>query len=138
VDFERGFILLPDSKTGAKPVYLCAAAQQMLSSLPRIAGNPHVIPGEKKGAARADLKKPRAAVIGAADLEGVRIHDLRHSFASFGAGAKLGQPKREFLLQRQAAMQNARVSGLLGLVGDSEVTQIAAEAPNRAEFRIGN
>jgi hypothetical protein len=60
VDFERGVIFLPDSKTGKKPIYLSAA--------------------------------PWAAVIKAAGLDDLRIHDLRHSFASFGAGASLGLP----------------------------------------------
>jgi integrase len=92
VDFERGIIHLPDSKTGKKPIYLSAAAQTILGDLSRLKGNPFVIPGEKEGAPRADLKKPWAAVTKAAGLNGVRIHDLRHSFASFGAGASLGLP----------------------------------------------
>ena len=41
---------------------------------------------------RSDLKKPWAAVTKAAGLNGLRIHDLRHSFASVGAGAGLGLP----------------------------------------------
>lgn len=92
VDFERGVIFLPDSKTGAKPIYLSAAAQSVLNCLPRIEGNPYIIPGERTGAPRADLKKPWAALTHAAGLPGLRIHDLRHSFASFGAGASLGLP----------------------------------------------
>ena len=89
VDFERGLIQLPNSKTGAKPIYLSAAAQELLSDLPRIEGNPYIFAGKKKreteekdGAPRADLKQPWSAVTRAASLEGLRIHDLRHSFAS--------------------------------------------------------
>lgn len=92
VDLERGVIFLPDSKTGKKPIYLSAAAQAVLASLPRVDGNPHIIAGAKDGAPRADLKKPWRAVTRAAGLDGVRLHDLRHSFASFGAGASLGLP----------------------------------------------
>jgi integrase len=83
---------LRDSKTGRKPVYLSAAAQAVLAGLPRVGGNSYIIAGAKDGAPRADLKKPGAALTRAAGLEGVRIHDLRHSFASFGAGASLGLP----------------------------------------------
>jgi integrase len=90
VDFERGILFLPDSKTGRKPVYLSAPALEVLASLPRLEGNPHIIAGLKDGAPRADLKKPWAAVTRAAGLEGLRLHDLRHSFASIGAGASLG------------------------------------------------
>ena len=82
IDFERGVIFLPDSKTGKKPIYLSAAALAILTALPRLEGNPFVIPGEKAGQPRVDLKRPWAAVTKAAGLEGLRIHDLRHSFAS--------------------------------------------------------
>ena len=92
VDIGRGVIFLADSKTGKKPIYLSAAAQAVLAALPRVEGNPYVIAGVRDGAPRADLKKPWAAVTKAAGLSGLRIHDLRHSFASFGAGASLGLP----------------------------------------------
>ena len=64
----------------------------MLSDLPRIEGNSYLVPGGKDGAPRADLKRPWASIVKAAKLEGVRIHDLRHSFASIGAGASMGLP----------------------------------------------
>jgi integrase len=92
VDLERGMIFLPDSKTGRKPIYLPAAAAAILSALPRVDRNPYVIPGEKEGQPRADLKRPWDAICEAAGLEGIRLHDLRHSFASVGAGASLGLP----------------------------------------------
>jgi integrase len=92
VDFDRGMIFLPDSKTGRKPIYLSAAAAEILSALPRVDGNPYIFPGEKEGQPRADLKRPWDAICEAAGLDGVRLHDLRHSFASVGAGASLGLP----------------------------------------------
>jgi integrase len=92
VDIERGLVFLAGSKTGKKPLYLSAAAQQVLADLPRVEGKPHVIAGAKDRQPRSDLKKPWAAVSKAAGLEGVRLHDLRHSFASIGAGASLGLP----------------------------------------------
>ena len=92
VDIGRGVIFLADSKTGKKPIYLSAAAQAVLAAIPRVEGNPYVIAGVRDGAPRADLKKPWTAVTKAAGLSGLRIHDLRHSFASFGAGASLGLP----------------------------------------------
>jgi integrase len=112
VDFERGIIHLPDSKTGAKPIYLSAAAQAILAGLPRVEGNPHVIPGEKPGAPRADLKKPWAAVSKAAGLLDVRIHDLRHSFASVGAGASMGLPIIGKLLGHSQPATTARYAHL--------------------------
>ena len=112
VDLERGIIHLPDSKTGAKPIYLSAAAQAVLASIKRIKTNPYIIPGEKAGAPRADLQKPWAAVTKAAKLPGLRIHDLRHSFASFGAGASLGLPIIGKLLGHSQPATTARYAHL--------------------------
>lgn len=112
VDFERGILFLPDSKTGRKPVYLSAAAQAVLSDLPRVDGNPHIIPGANEGAPRADLNKPWEAVRRAAGLEGVRLHDLRHSFASLGAGASLGLPIIGKLLGHSQAATTQRYAHL--------------------------
>jgi integrase len=112
VDFERGIIHLEDSKTGRKPIYLSAAALSVLSDLPRIEGNPYVIPGGKDGAPRADLKRPWAAIVKAAKLQGLRIHDLRHSFASIGAGASMGLPIIGRLLGHSQPQTTARYSHL--------------------------
>jgi integrase len=112
VDFERGVIFLPDSKTGKKTVYLSAVALEILANLPRLAGNPFLFPGGVEGKPRADLKKPWAAVTKAAGLEGVRIHDLRHSFASFGAGASMGLPIIGKLLGHSQPATTARYAHL--------------------------
>jgi integrase len=127
IDWERSLLILPDSKTGKKPIYLPAPALAVLESLPRMAGNPHIIAGhgprKKKGEKletkkptegrpRADLKKPWAAVAKHAGLEGVRLHDLRHSFASIGAGASLGLPIIGKLLGHTQPATTARYSHL--------------------------
>lgn len=112
VDFERGVILLPASKTGKKTIYLSAAALEIFPGLPRIAGNPYVFPGGVEGKPRVDLKKPWAAISKAAKLEGVRIHDLRHSFASFGAGASMGLPIIGKLLGHTQPATTARYAHL--------------------------
>jgi integrase len=51
-----------------------------------------VISGNDADKPRSDLKRPWQVVTKRAGLEGVRIHDLRHSFASLGAGSGLGLP----------------------------------------------
>ncbi len=112
VDFDRGILFLADSKTGRKPVYLSAAALAILAALPRIEGNPHVIAGAKAGQPRHDLHKPWDAVRRAAALDGVRLHDLRHSFASFGAGASLGLPIIGKLLGHSQAATTQRYAHL--------------------------
>ena len=112
VDWERGMLHLPDSKTGKKTIYLSAPALAVLESIPRLSDNPHIVPGEKNGGPRADLKKPWAAVSRAARLHGVRIHDLRHSFASMGAGASLGLPMIGKLLGHSQPATTARYAHL--------------------------
>jgi len=90
VDLARGFLNLADSKTGRKAVVLNAPAISILSGLDRVGR--FVILGDSKDKPRADLKKPWELVRLNAKLDGLRIHDLRHSFASVGAGAGVGLP----------------------------------------------
>ena len=112
VDVERGILFLPDSKTGKKPVFLNAAALAVLRDVPHVAGNEHIIAGAKDGAPRFDLRKPWAAVTRAAGLPGLRLHDLRHSFASVGAGASLGLPVIGKLLGHSQAATTSRYAHL--------------------------
>ena len=90
VNFETGYLELPDSKTGQKRVPLGAPALELLASLDQLKDNPHVFPGEKKGQHIVGLPRVWNGIRSAAGLEDVRLHDLRHSFASVGAGAGMG------------------------------------------------
>ena len=82
VDLEAPDLRLRDSKTGARMVPLSAAAVGVLSALPRLKDNPWVITGRKPGAYLTDVQHPWRRIRARADLDDVRIHDLRHSFAS--------------------------------------------------------
>jgi integrase len=112
VEFERALLRLPDSKTGKKIIYLSAPALQLLAALPRIAGNPYVLPGEKSGQHLVNIEKTWRRVRRDAALEDVRIHDLRHSFAAIGAGAGLGLPLIGALLGHAEASTTERYSHL--------------------------
>lgn len=94
VDLARGVLRLPDSKTGKKTVFLPSAAVDIIKGLTKLGA--FVIAGEsagtKKEKPRADLKRPWSAICKRADVTGVRIHDLRHTFASTGVGGSLGLP----------------------------------------------
>jgi len=81
---------LADSKTGRKSIVLNAPALAVIAVLPRVGD--FVICGESPDAPRSDLKRPWDLVTRRAGLEGLRLHDLRHSFASVGAGAGMGLP----------------------------------------------
>jgi len=92
IDFERGEARLPDSKTGAKTLHLPPPALAVLAGLPRLDGNPYVIAGAKPGAALVNLEKPWRAIRQSAGLDDVRLHDLRHAFASVAASSGMGLP----------------------------------------------
>ena len=110
IDLERGFAFLPDSKTGRRPLILSEAAQEILRSLPR--HGTFVISGRSANEPRADLKRPWEAVRRRAQLDGVRLHDLRHTFASIGAGAQLGLPIVGRLLGHKQPQTTARYAHL--------------------------
>ena len=90
VDLQRGLLFLPDSKTGKKTIVLGVAAFAVLENLPRV--GKFVIAGTDNDKPRADLQRPWALVSKRANLAGLRLHDLRHSFASVGAGSGFGLP----------------------------------------------
>ncbi|HRN87819.1 MAG TPA: site-specific integrase, partial [Hyphomicrobium sp.] len=83
VDLERRLLLLPDSKTGQKPIVLNQQSIEVLKSIPRIAKCPWVITGHLHGEHLKSLQPAWEKVRRAAGINDVRIHDLRHSFASF-------------------------------------------------------
>jgi integrase len=121
VDLERGLLFLADSKTGRKTVILNAPALAVLAGLDRLGS--HVVPGDDPEKPRADLKRPWEAVARRAGLEGVRLHDLRHTYASFGAGGGLGLPIIGKLLGHTQASTTQRYAHL-----DADPLRRASEA----------
>lgn len=87
IDLSTGVARLPDSKTGAKNLFLPAPALELLAGLPRIAANPYILPGDRAGAPFVGAQKPWQRIRQAAGLPDVRLHDLRHSFASTAVAA---------------------------------------------------
>lgn len=85
VDLQAGALRLPDSKTGKKIVQLGEPAVRVLRSVGRVAGNKWVLPGRLPGRPLTDLQPFWRRVRARAGLKDVRIHDLRHTFASFAA-----------------------------------------------------
>ena len=82
VDRANGELRLRDAKSGPRMVPLTPPLVKMLDGLPRPEGNPWVIPGRKSGARLPDLSWYGKCIVERAELDGVRIHDTRHSYAS--------------------------------------------------------
>lgn len=92
VDIENACLSLPESKTGAKTIYLNAPALEVLANTKVIKDNPYVVTGRKKGHRFVGLQKPWQEIRKAAELDGLRLHDLRHAFASTGVSGGLSLP----------------------------------------------
>ncbi len=112
VDMEGQCLRLPDSKTGAKVVYLPPAALEILADLDRSDDNPYVITGAKKGSHLVNLRKPWGRIRAKAGLDDVRIHDLRHSFASMAVAGGLTLPVIGALLGHTQPATTARYAHL--------------------------
>ena len=133
VDSERGCLRLPDSKTGAKVIPLGAAALEPLSEIPRIEGNPYVLPG-REGRYFVGLQKTWERIRRRAGLEDVRLHDLRHSFASMAVAGGDSLYLVGKVLGHQQARTTERYAHLaddpLRAVADKTAGQIAAAMKN--------
>ena len=82
VDLDVGELHLSDAKTGARTVTLSPAAVDVLKDVPRVASNPWVIAGPRPGTRITNLSEQWRCVRTRAALEDVRLHDLRHIWAS--------------------------------------------------------
>lgn len=126
VDFDRGMLFLPDSKSGKKTIVLGAPSIAILHSLRDLAVeqariikpgatkplSPYVFPTRDLKRPKHDLAKPWMLIKRTADLSGLRLHDLRHSYASVGAAARLGLPIIGKLLGHRAAKTTERYAHL--------------------------
>jgi integrase len=84
IDWQRRLIRLPDSKTNEpRTIHLSEAALEVLKTVPRIGR--FVIAGAKKDASYKNLTRAWIDVREIAGLQDVRLHDLRHSYASLAA-----------------------------------------------------
>jgi integrase len=112
VDLDAKELRLPDSKTGAKTIHLGEAAIAVLKGLLRVTENPYVILGKKRKQHLTDLQHPWRRIREDAKLDNVRIHDLRHTFASGGLQVGEGLPMIGKLLGHTQVQTTARYAHL--------------------------
>jgi integrase len=135
VDFARGVATLPDTKTGHSVRELGKPALAVLDEMRahRRAGSPYVFPGLKSGAHYTDTARIWDAVRHAAGLPDVRLHDLRHAFASVAASGGLTLPLIGALLGHTDSATTARYVHLVESArkGAAESTSAAIAAALR-------
>lgn len=140
---KQDHIELPDSKTGARVVPVGPDARAVLASIQREPDNPWVVAGRFPGSHIGNLQRPWTIIRERAGLEDVRIHDLRHSFASRALalgeslsmiGKLLGhtqvQTTARYAHLAREAIQNA-ATRIAGSIGDTLLDGIRADDRNQ-------
>jgi integrase len=144
VDEEQTCFRLADSKTGAKVVHLNAPALEVLAGIKKREGNPYVIVGRGQGPL-GNLRRPWLDIRGAAKLDDVRLHDLRHSFASIGVAGGLSLPVLGALLghtqpsttQRYAHLADDPLKQATDMIGRRIAAAMAGKAAEVVEIGRG-
>jgi hypothetical protein len=147
VDRHHRCLRLPDSKTGAKIVHVGAPALKVIDGIcPEGSDQDYVLPGEWGTGHFVNLQRPWERIRAAVGLDDVRIHDLRHAFASLGAatgdsllviGALLGHRSAKtthryaHLAEHPVKDAADRISAEISrLLGDEAVLEPASHAPS--------
>ncbi len=126
IDFEIGQLRLDDSKDGQQERALNPAALMLLSNLPRQVDSEFVFPASRGNGYYVGTPKVWAIIRSNAGFDGVRLHDLRHSFASFAVssggtlpmiGALLGH-KNTATTQQYAHLFDDPVRAITSRVGE--------------------
>ena len=124
VDLKSSTLFVPLSKSG-KPRYvlLNADAVEVLKSVPQLPGNPYVFPSPITGRPCASLHFPWHRIRTEAELSDVRLHDLRHTFAS----VLVNEGKKLYRVQRLLGHANAKATQRYAHLDRQSLTD-AAEA----------
>ena len=114
VDEAAGELRIRDGKTGPRSVPLTPTVSEVLAAVPRAPGNPWVIVSSRPGARRlSTIREHWHRLRDQAGLEeGVRIHDLRHSYASRALALGVGLTMIGRLLGHTKTATTARYAHL--------------------------
>lgn len=122
-------------------MHLPPPALAVLANLPRVSGEPHVL-GAKRGT--TFVEEPWRRIRKAAGLEDVRLHDLRHSFASIAASEGMGLPIIGKMLghtqasttQRYAHLQADPVAAAAAMVAERIQAAMQSDSGSVERLRI--
>ena len=137
-DLVRHVWTKPSHHTKQKRREYVPLSEQALSLLERIPREgEHLFPG-RTGAYLRDLKGPWVRVCKLADLSGVRIHDLRHSFASHLVSSGVSLPIVGKLLGHTQPQTTARYAHLADNPLREAANRFPVVLPGTARDRIRN
>ncbi len=112
VDLPHGYLRLDDSKTGQKSIPLNSGASSILNKQTRTVGSPFVFPAHRGDGYYKGTPKVWREIRNKAGLADLRLHDLRHSFASFAVSGGASLPIIGALLGHSDASTTHRYAHL--------------------------
>jgi integrase len=112
VDLERGLLQKVDSKTGRKAIPISRVTVEILAALPRLAGNPFVFPAARGDGHFQGLTKDWLVIRQLAAIPEVRLHDLRHTFASISVASGTSLPVLGRILGHASSLTTERYAHL--------------------------
>ena len=124
---------LPDSKTGRRRIPLPREAYDILMGLPKREGNPYVIQGITENGHLTDLERPWRRIRERAGLEDVRLHDLRHTYASVAMQNGIDP----FTLKEIMGHRNLQTTLRYAHLADDAVQRAAGSVASRLAASIG-
>ena len=133
VDFDRACLRLPDSKTNEKVVPLGRAAVEFLHTLHRREGSPYVFPADRGDGHFIGIQRVWQRIRTQVELKDVRLHDLRHSFASVGVGVG----DNLFHIGKVLGHKNYRTTERYAHVRDHALLAVADRASQHIESTLG-
>ena len=133
LDIPNRELGLPESKIGFRIIHLNDAAVDVLNDIIAVPGNPYVITGNKEGSHLVNIKDPWKVIRDDAGLLNFRLHDLRHSFASYAVSSGMSLPIVGALLGHSQPSTTARYAHLASDPLKAAVQKIGDEIKTNSE-----
>ena len=135
VDFERRVLRLSESKTGPKVVFLNEPGLEILRSQRELSPEGDwVFPGKDPSQPLKPFSKTWARILKKAEIEDLRLHDLRHNFGSVSASLNMSLPMIAKMLGHSQTVTTERYAHL----ADNPVQAAAEEVGKALSERMKN